>query len=492
MNKKTFSFLVLILLLGVFFRFYNLGSESFWLDEGTTSITVIKYDAWEIFKNVKEHGQTLSEYYPQYDEDLPLYYMVLRGWVNLFGTSEFAFRSFSALFGVLSLLAVFYLAKYLFNNKIALLATFLSAINLQLIWYSMEARQYSDLLFLSLLSVIFLLKAIREDKIKYIAGLLVVNFFIIYSHFPWLIFIAFEGLYALYIIYRDYKQKNIVHKKIFAALVIIAILYLPIIGRAIFSETDTIRLYSKPDIAQIARFGVELSAWIYPSIEMRQKIYDSSFNFSLYEWALLASVLAIATIMAAIFIIGIRKSFYKKESSIFLLFMFFTPLLSALALSWLHPNITVFQLKQIIYVIPAFLIFVSVGVAKAKLTVPFVVAIIALSILPLHAYYVNIDKQQFREAAAFLPKDEPILINIKSAAVVFQYYYGEKENVFGVSDVEELKSKISDMDSFWVLLTFTKYSDPDNKIEKYLNENYELIEENKDFFDIRLLNYEKK
>ena len=46
--------------------YLDLSGESFWLDEGTTSITVIKYDAWEIFKNVKEHGQTLSEYYPQY------------------------------------------------------------------------------------------------------------------------------------------------------------------------------------------------------------------------------------------------------------------------------------------------------------------------------------------------------------------------------------------------------------------------------------------
>ena len=491
MSKKTIYLLILIILIGAFFRFYNLDRESFWLDEGTTSLTVIKYDALGILKNVKESGQTIPEYYPQYDEDLPLYYMVLRGWIDLFGTSEFAFRSFSALFGISSLVAVFYLARYLFNDKIALLAIFLSAINLTLIWYSQEARQYSDLLFLSLVSIIFLLKAIKEEKIKYIIGLLVVNAFIIYSHFPWIIFIAFEALYASYIIYFDYTKKNVIHKKIIVALIIIGVLYLPIIGRAIYSETNTVRLYGKPDIGKIAQFGVQLSTWLYPSVEMRQKIYDAKFSFSLYEWALLASVLLTAAITALFFLIGIKKSFERKESLISLLFMFFAPVLLSLTLSWLHPYITIFQLKQMIYIIPAFLILVSVGAIRMRFMMPFIIVIIVLSILPIHAYYANIDKQQFREAVAFLPKDEPILININSAQVAFKYYYGEKENAIGIKDVEELKSKIKNMDSFWVLLTFTKYSDPKDSIKKYLDDNYELIEEKNDFFDIKLLHYKK-
>ncbi len=42
-----------------------------------------------------------------------------------------------------------------------------------------------------------------------------------------------------------------------------------------------------------------------------------------------------------------------------------------------------------------------------------------------------------------------------------------------------------------MLLTFTKYSDPEGKIKKYLNENYVLLEK-KDFFEIELLHYKKK
>ena len=115
-----------------------------------------------------------------------------------------------------------------------------------------------------------------------------------------------------------------------------------------------------------------------------------------------------------------------------------------------------------------------------------------LNVLPIFAYYHNIDKQQFREAAQFLPKDEPIFINIETAQVIFQYYYGERDNVVGVSDVGDIKKRLEDVDSFWMLLTFTKYSDPEGSIKKYLDANYELIEENDNFFDIRLLHYKRK
>ncbi|MBI2208877.1 glycosyltransferase family 39 protein [Candidatus Woesearchaeota archaeon] len=497
LNKNMAIYLlVLIIFLGAFLRFFDIGSESFWLDEGTTALTIKKHNALEIIQNVKEKGQILPTYYSygkyRYDEDLPAYYVLLSGWVGVFGMSEIAFRSFSAIFGILALTAVFYLARYLFDEKTALLATFLSAINLILLWYSREARQYSYLLFMSLLSVILLLKLIKEGKARHLAGLVIVNAFIIYSHFPWLMFVFFEGLYALYIIYLDYTQKRILHKKVIAAFLIMALLYLPIIGRAIFSETLTTNLYGKPDIGQIAKFGVQLSTWLYPSVGMRQEIYDSTFNFSFFEWSLLLSSIATAILFGLLFLYGIKKSFYKKNSAIFLLFMFFIPIIVALTLSWLHPAITVFMIKQMIYIIPAFLIFVSVGISKTRFIIPLIVIIAILNVLPIFAYYHNIDKQQFREAAQFLPKDEPIFINIETAQVIFQYYYGESGNVVGVSDVEDIKKKLENVDSFWMLLTFTKYSDPEGSIKKYLDVNYELIEENDNFFDIRLLHYKRK
>ncbi|MBN4049073.1 glycosyltransferase family 39 protein [archaeon AH-315-M20] len=488
-NKQIKILLILIIVLGTFLRFYNLAGESFWLDEGATVLTIKKYNAWQIINNTWEKGQILPNYYST-DIDLPPYYLILSAWTKIFGISEFSFRLFSAILGSLALIAVFYLARYLFDERIALLSTFLTSINLTLIWYSQEARQYSYLLFLSLLSIIFLIKSLKENKTKYIVGLLIVNTLIIYSHLAWIIFIALEGVYALYISYKNHINKKEPHKKIVIVFLIIGLLYLPIIERVIFSESKYVDVYGKPDMMQLAEFGVLLSTWLYPSISMREKIYSFSMGFTLFEWILLLSVLMTALLFGLLFLNGIVKSFYKKKSAIFMLLLFFFPLLFALIVSLIHPTITIFQLKQIIYIIPAFLIFVSIGILRTKISKLLISGVIILSILPLSAYYINIDKQQFREAVEFLPENEPIFLNIVSAQVAFQYYSGERDNVIGVADVDELKSFLYNKNSFWMLLTFTKYSDPENKIKKFLNENYQLTDK-KDLFDIELLHYEK-
>ncbi len=490
MKSKNAILLILILLLGASARFYKLGSESFWLDEGATALTLKKNDTMQIFGSILRDGKILPDYY-SYTHSLPLYYTILSIWADLFGMTEFSLRAFSALLGSLSLIAVFYLSRYLFDDKIALLSTFLASINLTLVWYSQEARQYSYLLFLSLLSVIFLLKALRHGKAMHIIGFLAVNALIIYSQITWILFIFFESVYALYVMYRDYSDKKYIHKKVIAAFFVIFILCLPIIGRAIFSDTDIVRLYGKPEVQDIAKFGVYLSGWLYPKETLREKLYTSSFDFNLYEFALVSSFLLSTLLYGILFLIGILKSF-KHKSYIFLISMFFLPVLLSLAISYIHPSITVFMVKQVIYVIPVYLIFVSIGVLSSRFG-NFLLAIIAISgLLSLHSYYLNTDKQQFREAAEFLKNnDEPVFLNIVSAQVAFRYYYGEKDNVIGVKDLEELKSNLNGIDSFWMLLTFTKYSDPENRIRDFLDANYAPTEK-KGFFDIELLHYERR
>src|SRR3989338_10315335 len=136
MKKNILIMLIAIILLGSFLRFYNLEKESFWLDEGATALAVKKYSTSEILHNIAEDGQILPEYYPSYNDDLPAYPLILSIWSKVFGVSELSLRAFSAILGILALIAIFYLARYLFDEKTALLATFLSAVNLTLLWYS--------------------------------------------------------------------------------------------------------------------------------------------------------------------------------------------------------------------------------------------------------------------------------------------------------------------------------------------------------------------
>ncbi len=66
-------------------RFFNLSSESLWLDEGLS---------------IRLASMTLAEINSiglQTDHNPPLYLYLLHFWINLFGNGEFAVRSLSVL-----------------------------------------------------------------------------------------------------------------------------------------------------------------------------------------------------------------------------------------------------------------------------------------------------------------------------------------------------------------------------------------------------------
>ncbi len=489
-DKKTLIILGSILLLGIFLRFHQIGSESFWQDEAHTAFAMKKYTALDIIKNTMKEGQVIIDSKYTYNSELPVYYVFLKGWTKVFGISEVSLRSFSAFFGSIALIAIFYLAKLLFHKKIALLTAFLAAINLTLIWYSQEARPASYLLFLCTLSIILFLKCIKEGKKGHFIGLLVVNLLIMYSYMPLVLLVSFEGFFTLYIskIWNVKREKTKI--KVLTVFIILALLYIPIMGRILFSKVDTLHIDGRPDIIKLAKFLVELDTWVYPEDSTRQKLHNSNFDLTLFEFILFFSAGALTLLCSLEFIFGLFKSLMNKESAIFASSLFFYSIGSAIIISWLHKSITIFHMRILIFIIPVYLLMISIGIVNSKFSGLILILLIATSIPPIYAYYKNIDKQQFREVADYLPENELILISKDTAKRGVWYYYGDTPNVVGVDDVNELKLHLNNKDSFWVLLTFTKYSDPEDKIKAYLDGRYQ-IKDKKEFFDIELLHYKK-
>ena len=98
--------LLLIFLVVLFLRIYDLSSESIWYDEAI-SVAVAKLDLlaqvkWSFIQN---------------DNNPPLYYTILHYWVWIFGDSEFASRLPSAIFGSFSIIAIYSVGRFLFNKK---------------------------------------------------------------------------------------------------------------------------------------------------------------------------------------------------------------------------------------------------------------------------------------------------------------------------------------------------------------------------------------
>jgi len=167
MKGKILIATIVILLLATFLRFYNLDAQSLWNDEGN-SARLSERSIQLILEG------TASDIHP------PLYYLLLRGWRELVGDSEFGLRSLSAFAGLLVVAGTVALGKATFQRRGAeahrdkrfvwtavLLAAFITAVSPPLIYYSQEARMYALLALEATLSTLFLLwwwEEIRQES----------------------------------------------------------------------------------------------------------------------------------------------------------------------------------------------------------------------------------------------------------------------------------------------------------------------------------------
>ncbi len=147
-NRSTLIAIVLIvgiMLLALGLRLYHLNAQSLWYDEG-----------FSVYLSHKSPGEIVSQ--TAADIQPPLYYLMLHGWMKLFGDDEPAVRGLSVLFGVLTVPLIYGVARHLFRRHLAgLLAALLLAVSPLHIWYGQETRMYTLLVFLCLLSSYFLL-----------------------------------------------------------------------------------------------------------------------------------------------------------------------------------------------------------------------------------------------------------------------------------------------------------------------------------------------
>ncbi len=123
--------------LAALLRFWRIGHQGFWFDEGNTALLVQ-------FSPGKMLGLI-----PQTESTPPLYYCVAWIWSRVFGHAEVGLRSLSALFGVATVPVAYAAGAKLISRRAGLIACALTAFNPLLIWYSQEARSYEMLVFLS-------------------------------------------------------------------------------------------------------------------------------------------------------------------------------------------------------------------------------------------------------------------------------------------------------------------------------------------------------
>lgn len=172
-------FLIAAILIGITFRFVTLGQKVYWHDEAYTTLRATGHRGDEFFSknrlvspaDILNYQQlkpgstplsTLNSLATEDPQHSPLYFLLARGWMFLFGSSIVASRLLPLLISLISLPLIYLLAWELFQSSLtALLATALLTLSPIEILFAQTARQYSLFTLMVIVSSYALLKAVH-------------------------------------------------------------------------------------------------------------------------------------------------------------------------------------------------------------------------------------------------------------------------------------------------------------------------------------------
>ncbi len=162
--KKHIQFFILffIILIGSFLRFWQLGNVPISPDWDEVALG---YNAYSILKTGRdEYGEFLPIILRSFDDYKPALYVYLSApSIVIFGLNEFAVRIPSAVFGVLTILGVFFLVRTLFGRKnIALLSAFILAVSPWHIQFSRIAFESNVGLAFNVFAALFFLLGLKR------------------------------------------------------------------------------------------------------------------------------------------------------------------------------------------------------------------------------------------------------------------------------------------------------------------------------------------
>ncbi|MEM1252028.1 MAG: glycosyltransferase family 39 protein [Cyanobacteria bacterium P01_H01_bin.21] len=217
-SKRWKIILLVVIAVGIFFRFFNIGTKVYWHDEVINSARTAGYDLAEIYNDLpkdtlfsvelldKYQGlppeksaidtiNVLAKFEPQ---NPPLYYLISRIWIRFTDDSVVAKRSLSAIISLLSIPIVYLLGNELLGSSLfSLSAAAIVAISPFHVLYAQEARPFSLWTLTILLSGLYLLRALRTQKLADWLGYTVTTIAGLYT-FPFTLFVvAGHGLYVI-------------------------------------------------------------------------------------------------------------------------------------------------------------------------------------------------------------------------------------------------------------------------------------------------------
>ena len=234
---RTALLLGVTTLMGAGLRLHLLAGRSLWIDEAASvSFATLP---WRSFFKVLWG----------YQGNMALYYFLLHGWIHL-GDSEFAVRSLSVLFGVLTIPAIYLLGARLFDRATGLTAAALLSVHSFHTHWSQETRAYSLLILLLVLTTYVLTVTLENNqKMRYWMAFSVMAALCVYAH----IFAIFVlAAHALAIAFPRPFRVEI--PTVTATAAVFAFLCEPMAAFLLLQHSDQLSWISRPSLADVYEF----------------------------------------------------------------------------------------------------------------------------------------------------------------------------------------------------------------------------------------------
>lgn len=478
MLKKNWI-LILILLLGLILRIYKLDFQSVWLDEiHSLNESNPNYTWGQVFDSL-----LVSDPHP------PLYFILLHLLFKCFGYTVWTLRFVSVLFGVAGIAGTYFLAKEMFNKRVAYFAALLIAVNYFQLYYSQEARMYAMLFFTSVMSFYFLVRFFKIPTYKSTLLYAVFTALMLYTHFFALFALAAQFLLLLLwtISNETLSALKVKLKYSVASLFLIFILYLPVFP--FFNAANR-----------------KTSMWIqYPEQDVYTQIIKEFFGKS--EMVLFLVIPLIVLYVFSIYRIKDEKSsllnvFNEKRVSNFIILIvwIFVTLLIPYVASFV--KLPMIVSRYFIVILPAIILIIANGLylIKSK-SIQFIVliAIVFLSISDtvfVKRYYSVPNKTQFREATDFIKQHKPIDEKVVSSLGWYLPYFFQNEKVEIVEKpldeyVLAMHNNQSSLKSFWYFDGHIRPYSPNEQTKQFLEQNF-IVDKSIDLFDCYVKHFSLK
>ncbi len=332
-------------------RFLFLARKPFWFDECFSA--EIARLSWHDFARLLWWREA----------NMSLYYVLLRGWLH-FGPSPSFIRSLSVLTSLATLPAVYWLAGKLFDRRVGVIAVALMSCNAYSIRYAQEARSYSLLVLLAVLSSGFFVSCLREPSRRNRRAYVWTSVLAVYAHFYALLLIGAQWLSMRGM--RGKKETAQASRAMRRCWICIGIAVLPLLIFVGKTGAGPIRWIWRPGFHDVLNYWEHLAGNAGLPLLL------------LYAAACLAALLPLR---AGLFTIRPRWDVWRLQ---FLLIWLLGPVALTLLLSLVRP---VFLARYFIFCLPALIILAAAGLASLRKSWMLAVCLTAMLLLSLQGTF---------------------------------------------------------------------------------------------------------